>query len=76
MRVAEKAEKSVRGVAVAKVPGKLDFYRARVTASHVDDKGSTVADRYRFMHFNAGKTIKRTAVLGAIAGTVAFTYRV
>lgn len=75
-RVTEKAEKSARGVAVAKVPGKLEFMRAHVTASHVDDKGATVADNYRIMYANVGSMIKRTAVLGAIAGTVAFTYRV
>lgn len=75
-RVTEKAEKSVRGVAMAKVPGRLEFMRARVTASHVDDKGATVADRYRLMYFNAGKTIKQTAALAAIAGTAAYTYRV
>lgn len=75
-RVAEKAEKSARGVAMAKVPGKLEFMRARVTASHVDGKGATVADRYRFTYFNAGKQIKRMAILGVVAGTAAFTYRV
>ena len=75
-RVPEKAEKSARGVAMAKVPGRLEFMRARVTASHVDDKGATVADRYRLMYFNAGKTIKQTAALAAIAGTAAYTYRV
>ena len=75
-RVTEKAEKSARGVAMAKVPGRLEFMRARVTASHVDDKGATVADRYRLMYFNAGKTIKQTAALAAIAGTAAYTYRV
>lgn len=74
-RVTEKAEKSARGVAMAKVPGRLEFMRARVTASHVDDKGATVADRYRLMYFNAGKTIKQTAVLAAIAGTATFAYR-
>lgn len=75
-RVTEKAEKSARGVAIAKVPGRLEFMRARVTASHVNDKGATVADRYRLMYFNAGKTIKQTAALAAIAGTAAYTYRV
>lgn len=75
-RVTEKAEKSARGVAVAKVPGKLEFMRARVTASHIDDKGAAVADNYRFMYANVGSMIKRTAALSAIAGTVAFTYRV
>ena len=75
-RVTEKAEKSARGVAMAKVPGRLEFMRARVTASHVDDKGATVADRYRLMYFNAGKTIKQTAALAAIVGTAAYTYRV
>lgn len=75
-RVTEKAEKSARGVAMAKVPGRLEFMRARVTASHVDDKGATVADRYRLMYFNAGKTIKQTAALAAIAGTAAYTHRV
>lgn len=75
-RVTEKAEKSARGVAMAKVPGRLEFMRARVTASHVNDKGAMVADRYRLMYFNAGKTIKQTAALAAIAGTAAYTYRV
>ena len=75
-RVTEKAEKSIRGVAMAKVPGRLEFMRARVTASHVDNKGATVADNYRIMYFNAGKTIKSMAVLGVVAGTAAFTYRV
>ena len=70
MRVTERASNSVRGVAVAKVPGKLDFYRARVKKNGFINEDGTFEDDYKIHHVNAKLTMQRMAYTAAMLGTI------
>lgn len=70
LRVTERASNSVRGVAVAKVPGKLDFYRARVKKNGFINEDGTFEDDYAIHHVNAKLTMQRMAYTAAMLGTI------
>nr|DAQ32484.1 MAG TPA: hypothetical protein [Bacteriophage sp.] len=70
MRVTERASNSVRGVAVAKVPGKLDFYRARVKKNGFINEDGTFEDDYKIHHVNAKLTMQRMAYTAVMLGTI------
>lgn len=69
MRVTERASNSVRGVAVAKVPGKLDFYRARVKKNGFINEDGTFEDDYRIHHVNPKLTMQRMGYTALLLGT-------
>lgn len=70
LRVTEKASNSVRGVAVAKVPGKLDFYRARVKKNGFINEDGSFEDDYRIHHVNPKLTMQRMGYTALLLGTV------
>lgn len=69
--VAERASNSVRGVAVAKVPGKLDFYRARVKKNGFINEDGSFEDDYKISHVSPKLLAQRTAYFALVAGGLA-----
>ena len=69
LRVTEKASNSVRGVAVAKVPGKLDFYRARVKKNGFINEDGSFEDDYRIHHVSPKLTMQRMGYIALLLGT-------
>ena len=69
--VTERASNSVRGVAVAKVPGKLDFYRARVKKNGFINEDGTFEDDYKISHVSPKILAQRTAYFTLVAGGLA-----
>jgi hypothetical protein len=70
LSVTQRASNSVRGVAVAKVPGKLDFYRARVKKNGFINEDGTFEDDYKLSHVNPKLVMQRAAYTAAILGTL------
>lgn len=70
-RAADKAEKSVFGVGMSKVPGKLDFYRARVKKNGFINEDGTFEDDYKISHVSPKVLAQRTAYFTLIAGGLA-----
>lgn len=71
INVAERASNSVRGVAVGKVPGKLDFYRARVKKNGFINEDGTFEDDYKISHVSPKVLAQRTAYFALIGGGLA-----
>ena len=69
--VTERASNSVRGVAVAKVPGKLDFYRARVKKNGFINEDGSFEDDYKISHVSPKLLAQRTAYFALVAGGLA-----
>ena len=70
LSVTERASNSARGVAVAKVPGKLDFYRARVKKNGFVNEDGSFEDDYKISHVNPKLVMQRAAYTAAILGTL------
>lgn len=70
LSVTQRASNSARGVAVAKVPGKLDFYRARVKKNGFINEDGTFEDDYKISHVNPKLVVQRAAYTAAILGTL------
>lgn len=71
LSVTERASNSVRGVAVAKVPGKLDFYRARVKKNGFINEDGSFEDDYKLSHVSPKILAQRAAYLALIGGGLA-----
>lgn len=69
-RAAAKAEKSIMGVGMAKVPGKLEFYRSRMTGTISDGAGNKVR-MHNVTKITPNKVLARAALGLAVAGLVA-----
>ena len=67
MSVTERASNSVRGVAAAKVPGKLDFYRARVKKNGFINEDGSFEDDYKISHVSPKLLAQRTAYFALVA---------
>lgn len=70
LSVTQRASNSVRGVAVAKVPGKLEFYRARVKKNGFINEDGTFEDDYKISHVSPKLVMQRAAYTAAILGTL------
>lgn len=71
LSVTERASNSVRGVAVAKVPGKLDFYRARVKKNGFINEDGSFEDDYKLSHVSPKILAQRAVYLALIGGGLA-----
>ena len=70
LSVTQRASNSVRGVAVAKVPDKLEFYRARVKKNGFINEDGTFEDDYKISHVSPKLVMQRAAYTAAILGTL------
>ena len=70
LSVTERASNSARGVAVAKIPGKLDFYRARVKKDGFVNEDGSFEDDYKISHISPKLVMQRAAYTAAILGTL------
>lgn len=73
-RAMEKAERSIFGVGMAKVPGKIEFYRSVVTGGLVNSRTGETTKVHTIEAINTKKILKRAAIGAAVAGLVAANY--
>ena len=73
-RAMQKAERSIFGVGMAKVPGKIEFYRSVVTGGLVNSRTGETTKVHTIEAINTKKILKRAAIGAAVAGLVAANY--
>ena len=74
-RAMAKAEKSIFGVGMAKVPGKLEYYHSYRAGTVTDDRGRTTKI-HAVTHVTAKQVAARTAIGFAALGAVSLAGRV